>query len=109
MAVGCQIGKLSGPEARPGSRLVPGVREAPGWENARNEGVAADRRREAGGRKVARRGRNWTRTCLKGTQVPDIKDAENSGKPVCPGYCGWVSNRQVGRPRKSAFTTAESS
>src|SRR5215467_15512833 len=86
MAVGCQRGKLSGSEARPGSRLVPGVGEAPGGENARNGGVWAGRSPEEGGRKVARADGNRRRTCLKWTHLWNLRDTENPGKPGCSCY-----------------------
>ena len=37
--IGCRLGKLTGPEARPGSRLVPGVEKVAGRKKARNAGV----------------------------------------------------------------------
>jgi hypothetical protein len=102
MAVGCQIGKLSGPEARPGSLLVPGV----------GEGTRRGKRKKWRGFGESQAGRRWAkgvradgnhgRPCLKGTQLQNFKDAENPGKPGCSCSCDWVSNRQVGRPRKSA-------
>ncbi len=102
MAIGCRLGKLSGPEAHPGSRLVPGVGEASGGENARKGGIRAGYRREKGGRKLVCVARNGLRTCLKGTQLWSFKVAEN---PRNLGYrrdLYWVSNRKVERSRKSA-------
>ena len=90
MAIGCQLGKLSGPEERPGSRLVPGVGETPGRENARNGGTRAGRRRKERGRKLARGDGNRLRPCLNGTQLWSFKVAEN---PENLGYrrdLDWV-------------------
>ena len=56
MAVGSQIGKLSAPEGRPGSRLVPGVGEAAGRGKARNGGVSAGGGENEGGGKSGAEG-----------------------------------------------------